>query len=240
MNMCPHTNTILGADTTVNTMYSFFLAMAMHPDVQAKAHAELDVLLGANPTRLPTFADRAQLPYISLIVEEAQRWHPVACMGLPHRTDKEDTIAGYRIPKNAVLMPAMWWYTRDPAVYHDAETFKPERFEEPYNEPLASNVTFGFGRRRCPGYLFADASLFLIMAQSLAVFDIKPGVDDAGKDVKLEHGFSAGVIARPAPFEVRLLPRSAAHEKLIESAAEKHDWEESGAKVIRKMMEEQA
>lgn len=210
----------------------------MHPDVQARAHAELDALFGANPARLPTFTDRAQLPYISLIVEEAQRWHPVAPMGLPHRTDKEDTIAGYRIPKHAVLLPAMWWYTRDPAVYHDAETFKPERFEEPYNEPHASNVTFGFGRRKCPGYLFADASLFLIMAQSLAVFDIKPGVDDAGKEVKLEHGFSAGVIARPAPFEARLLPRSAAHEKLIEGTVEKHGWEESGAKVIRKMMEE--
>jgi cytochrome P450 len=133
----------------VNTMYSSFLAMAMHPEFQAKAHAELDGLLGPNPARLPTFADCAQLSYLSLIVEEAQRWHPVAAMGLPRRTDKEDIIAGYRIPKDAVLMPAMWWYTRDPTVYHNAETFKPERFEGPYNESYASNVTFGFGRRKC-------------------------------------------------------------------------------------------
>lgn len=221
-------------------MYSFFLAMAMHPTVQAKAQAELDALLGPGPACLPTFTDRAQLPFVSLIVEEAQRWHPVAAMGLPHRTDKEDSIAGYRIPKDAVLMPAMWWYTRDETVYHDPEAFKPERFEEPYNEPFASNVTFGFGRRRCPGYLFADASLFLIMAQSLAVFDIKPGLDDQGKEVKLKHGFSAGVIGRPTPFEVRLLPRSQVHEKLIESTVEKHGWEESGATVIRQMMEERA
>lgn len=219
-------------------MYSFFLAMAMYPDVQAKAHAELDALLGSCPSRLPTFSDRAQLPYLSLIVEEAQRWHPVAAMGLPHRADKEDTIAGYRIPKHAVLMPAMWWYTRDPAVYHDAEIFMPERFEEPYNEPYASNVTFGFGRRKCPGYLFADASLFLIMAQSLAVFDIRPGVDEQGREVKLEHGFLSGVIARPTHFDVRLLPRSAAHDELVERTVEKHGSEESGAKVIRGMMAE--
>ncbi|KAF2631897.1 putative cytochrome P450 oxidoreductase OrdA-like protein [Macroventuria anomochaeta] len=227
-----------GADTTVSTMQSFFLAMAMHPTVQAKAHAELDALLGPNPTRLPTFTDRDQLPYISLIVEEAQRWHPVAPMGLPHRTDKEDTIAGYRIPKDAVLMPTIWWYTRDEAFYHDPETFKPERFEEPYNEPYATNVTFGFGRRRCPGHLFADASLYLIMAQALAVFDIKPGVDDEGKEVKLTHGFQHGVIGRPTPFEVRLLPRSEAHGELIGSTVEKHGWKESGAAVIRKMMAE--
>ncbi|KAJ4985571.1 hypothetical protein SVAN01_08948 [Stagonosporopsis vannaccii] len=227
-----------GADTTVSTMQSFFLAMAMHPTVQAKAHAELDGLLGPEPTRLPTFVDRAKLPYISLIVEEAQRWHPVAPMGLPHRTDKEDSVAGYRIPKGALLMPAIWWFTRDKAVYHDPETFKPERFEEPYKEPFATQVTFGFGRRRCPGYLFADASLFLIMAQSLTVFDIKPGVDDKGRAVELTHGFQGGVIGRPTPFEVRLLPRSAKHKRLIISTVEEHGWEESGAADIRNMMAE--
>lgn len=225
-----------GADTTVSTMQSFFLAMAMHPTVQVKAQAELDALLGAKPTRLPTFADRAQLPYISLIVEEAQRWHPVAPMGLPHRTDKEDSVAGYRIPKDALLLPAIWWFTRDEAVYHDPESFLPERFDEPYSEPLATQVTFGFGRRRCPGYLFADASLFLIIAQSLAVFDIKPGVDDKGREVELTHGFQAGVIGRPTPFDVRLLPRSDEHEKLITSTVEKHGWKESGAAEIRNMM----
>ena len=231
---------MIGADTTVSTMQSFFLAMAMYPAVQTKAHAEIDALLGPNPTRLPTFADRAQLPYISQIVEEAQRWHPVAPMGLPHTTDKEDSIAGYRIPKGSMLRPTIWWYTRDEAVYHDPETFKPERFEEPYNEPYATSVTFGFGRRRCPGHLFADASLFLIMAQSLAVFNIKPGIDDEGNEVKLTHGFQEGVIGRVTPFEVRLLPRSELHEKLIESNIEKYGWEESGAEVIRKMMAERA
>ncbi|KAF1924462.1 cytochrome P450 [Didymella exigua CBS 183.55] len=203
----------VGADITVSAMSSFFLAMAMQPSVQAKSHVELDGLFGANPTRLPTSKDRAELPYKPLIVEEAQRWHPVAAMGLSHRTDEEDTIAGYRISKDAVRIPAMWWYTHDPSVYHNAETFMPEGFDEPYNEPYASNVMFRLGRRRHPGYLFTDASLFLIMAQSLALFDIIACVDDAGKEVKLEHGFSAGAIGKPTPFEVRLLPRSAAHEK---------------------------
>lgn len=221
-------------------MQSFFLAMAMHPTVQAKAHAELDTLLGPTPTRLPTFTDRDQLPYISLIVEEAQRWHPVALMGLPHASDKADSIAGYRIPKGSILMPALWWFTRDDAVYHDPETFKPERFEEPYKEPYATNVTFGLGRRRCPGHLFADASLFLIMAQALAVFNVKSGVDKEGNEVELKHGFEPGVIGRPEPFEVRLLPRSEVHERLIELTVEKYGWEDSGSEMIRKMMAERA
>lgn len=217
-------------------MHAFFLAMAMYPDVQAKAHAELDALLGNKSTRLPTFEDRAKLPYLSLIVEEAQRWHPVAPMGLPHRTDKDDSVAGYRIPKDSLLMPAIWWFTRDEAVYHDAERFMPERFEEPFMEPRATQVTFGFGRRKCPGSLFADASLFLLMAQTLAVFEIRPGVDDEGREVVLTHGFEAGVIGRPTPFQVSLLPKSGEHEALIENIVKEHGWQESGAAVIRDIM----
>jgi cytochrome P450 len=225
-----------GADTTVSTMQSFFLAMAMHPSIQLKAQKELDRVIGNPPSRLPTFSDRDQLPHLNAIVEEAQRWHPIAPMGLPHATDKEDSINGYRIPKGSLLLPAIWCFTRDPSVYHDAEMFKPERFAEPYNEPYATNVTFGFGRRVCPGKLFADASLFLTFAQSLAVFDIRPGVDDGGKEVELVHGFTDGIIGRPTPFEVRLVIRSREHEELIEKFVERYPWEESGAGFVERMM----
>lgn len=47
-----------------------------------------------------------------------------------------------------------------------------------------------------------------------------------------------GVIGRPTPFEVRLLPKSEVHEGLIEGVVEKHPGDDSGAEVIRKMMAE--
>lgn len=133
-------------------------------------------------------------------------------------------------------MPAIWWFTRDPDTYHDAETFKPERFLDPYNEPYATNVTFGFGRRVCPGRVFADASLFLMFAQALAVFDIRAGVDEEGREVELVHGFRGGTIGRPTPFEVRLVARSGAHERLVEGFLEGNPWEESDAGFVEKMM----
>ena len=42
-----------------------------HPEIQEKAHAELDRVLGG---RLPTFADRDNLPYITAVFEESLRW----------------------------------------------------------------------------------------------------------------------------------------------------------------------
>lgn len=220
-----------GADTSVSTMNAFFLAMSMFPGVQRKAQEEIDRVVGAS--RLPTFSDRERLPYVNAIVEEAQRWHPIGCMGLPHATDKEDFVNGYRIPKGSLLLPAVWWFTRDPTVYHDPETFKPERFMEPYNEPSATNVTFGFGRRICPGRVLADSSLYLTFAQSLATFDIRKSLDKGGKEIEPTHEFESGIIAYPAPFNVKVTPRSEQHESLIQRAVlEEHPWEEGDARYL--------
>lgn len=50
----------------------FLLAMAMHPEVQAKAQAELDRIVG--PDRLPQVANRDALPYIAAVMRKVFRW----------------------------------------------------------------------------------------------------------------------------------------------------------------------
>ncbi|CCO36214.1 O-methylsterigmatocystin oxidoreductase Short=OMST oxidoreductase [Rhizoctonia solani AG-1 IB] len=49
-----------GTDTSVATVIVFVLAMVLHPEVQTKAQAEIDSVLGG--TRLPEMADRDSLP----------------------------------------------------------------------------------------------------------------------------------------------------------------------------------
>ena len=53
--------------------------MALYPEVQKKAQAEIDAVVG--PSRLPDFDDRPSLPYINAIVKELMRWHPVTPLG---------------------------------------------------------------------------------------------------------------------------------------------------------------
>jgi cytochrome P450 len=60
-----------GADTSVSSISTFILQMTLHPDIQAKAHAELDCVIGKHT--LPTFADEPSLPYIGAIVKEVLR-----------------------------------------------------------------------------------------------------------------------------------------------------------------------
>jgi cytochrome P450 len=65
---------------TVSSMYSFFLALALFPQVQRRALAELDVVVGRD--RLPTLDDRPRLPYIEALCKELMRWQMVTPLGV--------------------------------------------------------------------------------------------------------------------------------------------------------------
>lgn len=50
---------------------SFILGMTLHPEFQKKAQTEIDKVIGDQ--RLPTLADRPNLPYVNCIVKEVLR-----------------------------------------------------------------------------------------------------------------------------------------------------------------------
>ena len=80
--------------------------MPSHPEIQARAHEELDRVVGRE--RMPDLSDRDSLPYISAIYKEVQRFHPVVPLGVPHASTEEDEYKGYRIPKGSVMVPNVW------------------------------------------------------------------------------------------------------------------------------------
>ena len=60
----------------MSAIHSLFLAMLLFPDVLRKAQQELDAVVGND--RLPSFADRNNLPYINALAIELLRWHSAA------------------------------------------------------------------------------------------------------------------------------------------------------------------
>lgn len=63
----------------MSALYTFFLAMTLHPEVQKRAHGEIMEKLGNE--RLPILADREHLPYVTAVVKEVLRWQPIAPQG---------------------------------------------------------------------------------------------------------------------------------------------------------------
>ncbi|TFK83976.1 CyP450 monooxygenase [Polyporus arcularius HHB13444] len=211
---------IAGSDTTSSVLKTFCLAMSLYPDVQQKAHAELDSVVGRD--RLPDFYDRGSLTYLDALIKESLRWMNVTPLGLAHSTTEDDEFGGYFIPAGSVVMGNIWACMHDPEIYEDPHVFRPERFIQ-YGK-LNSDVrdpyefVFGYGRRICPGRYFGDAALFINIAAMLHVFDITPPVDDNGKEIKIEPRMLDCVVSRPKDSRCRIEPRGPWAETLIHTA----------------------
>lgn len=220
-----------GADTVVPSLTNFILAMIMFPEVQRKAQEEIDRVTGTE--RLPGFLDRGKLPYIAGVVKEINRWSPVAPLGIPHLADGDLLYNDHLIPKGAILVPAVWWFLHDPEVYLEPNSFNPERYLEPRNEPDPMNVAFGFGRRICPGRYFSDSTIFLTVSQTLAVFNISKAVDDQGMEIEVKLEATPGVVNHPVDFPYKITPRNAKKANIVRAIEIEHPQEESDASLLR-------
>lgn len=167
------------SETTTSTLYVFLLAMVLYPEVQARAQAEIDSVIGEAIGRLPDWDDRASMPYINAVIQETLRWFPVVPLGIPHATVNDDVYEGLYIPKGATVMANTWSMARNPEKYPNPTKFMPERHmskvavEEPSNGRDDISFAFGFGRRVCVGRHVADASLFAAVVNILAVFRVE-------------------------------------------------------------------
>ena len=143
--------------------------MALNPEAQKRAQAELDAVIGAN--RLPSLSDRDSLPCVEALVMEVHRWNPIVPLALPrtYTGSEDDEYRGYRIPKGSLVIANSWCVSRpyiraiitrrasrafahDPRNYSDPEKFMPERYltrEGTLNREVRDprTFTFGYGRR---------------------------------------------------------------------------------------------
>ncbi|KAG2117033.1 cytochrome P450 [Suillus discolor] len=208
-----------GTDTDYCCIILAFFSYDTFPDVQRKAQAEIDAVVG--PDRFPTFADRDSLPYTNALVKEILRWHVVSPAGLPHCVTKDDIHDGYYIPKGSIILLNIWFMLNDPRTYVNPSQFNPERFlAKDGKEPEMDSRTacFGFGRRICPALHLADAFIWIFTAMSLAAFDISKVVEH-GVEITPAVDPSTASSSHPKPFKCSIKPRSAIALELIEQDA---------------------
>jgi len=190
---------------------SFVVAILLRPDVQKRAQQELDAV--TRRERLPTFEDRPDLPFVDAICKEVLRWRPVTPLALPHATTKDNVYEGFFIPEGALVFGNSWAILHDPVMYPEPDSYKPERFLNPdgslRDDPVLAS-TFGFGKRICPGRHFVDATLFIVVASMLSVFNIKKA-----KGTPDEFSYLGAGLSRPHSFRCSITPRDKKAEELI-------------------------
>lgn len=232
-----------GSDTTASTLCSAILMLVTNPQVQAIAHAELHHVIGTS--RMPSFSDEPNLPYIKALCNEVLRIRPVAVLGgTPHANSISDTYNGYHIPKGTTILSNSWAINLNSSYYPNPHHFNPLRFLKvdpsslPYMPSLSANdivemnppqthpakeghSSFGWGRRICPGAGLAQNSLFIALARLLWTFEFTPTRDENGVPSKYDtFAYTEGFNIRPQPFQCEINLRN---EKHLEALMVEHE-----------------
>ncbi|KAJ6494240.1 cytochrome P450 [Mycena sanguinolenta] len=205
---------------TVSALGTFILAMTIYPEVQRKAQAALDEVVGRD--RLPDFQD--DIPYIDAVVREVLRWRPVGPLSVPHAVTENDVYKGYHIPAGSVVVGNAWAILHDETTYGPrTDQFIPERWltqeGEINREMRDSSSAFGFGRRICPGRDMAEWSIWISVASILAVYNISKRIDEKGMPIEPSGEYTSGLLCYPIPHECDILPRSEEARVMIRNGA---------------------
>ncbi|KAK7364774.1 hypothetical protein VNO80_13516 [Phaseolus coccineus] len=165
-----------------------------HPEVMNKAKKEIDTHVGSN--RLVDESDMSKLSYLQNIFHETIRLHPAAPLWSQHLASEDCTIGGYNLPKGTILLVNAWAIHHDPNLWSDPTQFKPERFEK--ENEASSLLSFGLGRRACPGANLAQRTVGLSLALLIQCFEWKR----IGKE-EVDMTEAKGItISRKNPLEV--------------------------------------
>jgi len=196
-----------GTDTVAILLEWILARMVLHPDIQAKAQAEIDCIVG-DSGRQVTDSDLPKLPYVRAIVKETLRMHPPGPLLSWARLSIHDTQIGtHFIPAGTTAMVNMWAITHDEKVWPEAHEYKPERFlgaQESNNFPIMGSdlrlAPFGAGRRVCPGKSMGLATVELWLAQLLGSYKwVSCGEVDLSETLKLSLEMKNTLVCKAIP-----------------------------------------
>ncbi|NUP35773.1 MAG: cytochrome P450 [Streptomyces sp.] len=205
---------IAGHETTSGALSFALYYLTKHPEVLARAQAEVDALWGDTDTPDPDYADIGKLTYIRQVLNESLRLWPTAPAFAVEPV--EDTVIGgkYAVRTGETLMVLTPALHRDPAWGENVELFDPDRFtpEREAARPVHLFKPFGSGERACIGRQFAlhEATLLLGLLVHRYRF-----VDHADYQLKIKQSLTI----KPDDFTLRLIRRSAAERRTPAAAS---------------------
>ncbi|MBV9824343.1 MAG: cytochrome P450 [Alphaproteobacteria bacterium] len=151
-----------GVSPTIRALTWIWYLLALHPEAEARLHAELDTVLQGKP---PTPVQLPLLPYTRRVIDETMRLYP-PIPGIIREAAAEDTVCGYHIPPRSVMAIMPWVVHRHRKLWDDPDCFDPDRFtpERSTGRSRFAYVPFAAGPRICVGASFAMTQMLAVMA----------------------------------------------------------------------------
>jgi cytochrome P450 len=173
---------LAGHETTTNALSWTFALLAANPPAQERLRAEVDSAYAAE--RPPSALDLTELPWTAACIDESMRLYPPAWLVLRH-TDQPARIGAVDVPAGSTLVVSPFATHRIPALWPEADRFRPERFapggsaHPVRRRPHAAFLPFGGGARICIGEHFSllEARIVLaVVTRDWAVTPVRRGV----------------------------------------------------------------
>ncbi|KAI9016367.1 cytochrome P450 [Phycomyces nitens] len=206
-----------GGDPTSVSLDWLFLLVAQYKDVQQKLCAEIDAFVAQNG-RLPSFSDRASVPYLQAVLLETIRFKSITNFGIAHRTTEDIECLGYFIPENTLVMVSMSDIHMNKDKNKDPEQFMPERFLGRTSTWLSNSraniqerdmYAFGWGRRICLGVHLSEVELFNVCVRTFGRYNIELplGPDGLPQDILSKGSVFGGLTSIPHKYKVKVIKR---------------------------------
>ncbi|GLJ45530.1 hypothetical protein SUGI_0958510 [Cryptomeria japonica] len=160
-----------GVETSATTIEWAMTEMLRNPQVMARAQQEIELEVGRD--RIVRESDLVNLDYLRCVVKETLRLHPPAPLLIPHESTQGCNVGGYYIPPKTRLLVNVWAIGRDESVWEDPLEFKPGRFIGSSIDVKGHQfemLSFGTGRRQCPGIAMGLSVVHLAVAQLIHCF----------------------------------------------------------------------
>ncbi|MGI5196293.1 cytochrome P450 [Streptomyces sp. CA-288835] len=200
---------IAGHETTSGALSFALYYLTKHPEVLARAQAEVDALWGDSDAPEPDYGDIGKLTYIRQVLNEGLRLWPTA----PGYAVEplEDTVIGgkYSVRKGESIQVLIPQLHRDPAWGENVELFDPDRFlpEREEERPVHLFKPFGNGERACIGRQFALHEATLVLALVIHRYRL---IDHTDYQLKIKQSLTL----KPDAFTLNLTRRTSGERRL--------------------------
>ncbi|MFE3289454.1 cytochrome P450 [Rhodococcus sp. NPDC059234] len=190
-----------GHETTSGTLSFALHLLATHPEVAARARAELDALWPAGTDPDPPFGDVHKLRYLRRVVDETLRLWPIA-PGYFREPKQDTTLGGHPVRRGQAILALTLAVQRDRVWGPEPEAFDPDRFlpDRARTRPPGIYKPFGTGLRSCIGRQLALHETVLALALILRRYDLVP---EPGYQLEVAEEFTL----KPANLRLGLVRR---------------------------------
>ena len=202
---------VAGHETTSGALSFALHYLSLHPEIAARARAEVDRVWGG--AEVPGYEQVARLRYVRRVLDETLRLWPTAPAF--SREARQDTVLTGEHPmrKGAWALVLTPMLHRDPEVWGpDAERFDPDRFDAAAvrARPAHTFKPWGTGTRACIGRQFALHEATLVLGLLLRRYTLRA---DPGYELRVTERLTL----MPEGLRLGLDRRTAAPAKEVES-----------------------